>query len=77
VTQDNSEPGVPDAQPTVTEFECGTITFIAHHTLNAVEITVTAPDGFGYRTWLGAAEAPAAALHFCAATVRLIEGIAP
>ena len=48
---------------------------MAHTTLNAVEWTVTDPEGRGFRTWVGADLAPRAALLFCAATVRLIEGI--
>ncbi len=48
--------------------------FVAHTALNAVELTVVDPAGRGFRTWIGAAVAPSAALRFCAATVRLVEG---
>ena len=51
----------------------GAIAFVADRLLNAIELAVTDPAGNGYRTWIGAAVAPSAALRFCAATVRLIE----
>ena len=63
-----------DPIPNIIEIELGNIRFAAHTALNALELTVTAPDGSGYRTWIGADLAPRAALLFCAAVVRLVEG---
>jgi hypothetical protein len=63
------------AFPKIVEVECAELRTIAHTALNAVELTITAPDGNGYRTWIGADYAPRAALKFCAATVRLIDGV--
>jgi hypothetical protein len=70
-----SAPGVSGKQPTITEIECGEIRFVAHRELEAIELTVVDPAGRGFRTWIGADLAPRAALLFCAATVRLAEGI--
>ena len=57
----------------VVELECCELRILAHRELNAIELTVIDPAGKGYRTWIGADLAPSAALHFCGATMRLIE----
>jgi hypothetical protein len=56
----------------VIELECSAFQVVAHHHLNAVELTVVDQDGRGFRTWVGADIAPTAALRFCAAVVRLV-----
>jgi hypothetical protein len=71
-----------DAKPTrrrarrnpIREIEAAELRIVAHHVLNAVELTVVDQTGRGFRTWIGADLAPTAALRFCAATVRLIGG---
>ena len=64
------------ANPAIVDLECAGIGFRPDHDLNAIGIWVTASTGKGIRTWIGADAAPSAALRFCAATVRLVEGIA-
>jgi hypothetical protein len=63
------------AAENIVELECAGIGFLAHTTLNAIEMTVVAPDGSGFRTWIGADAAPTVALKFGAAVVRLVEGV--
>jgi hypothetical protein len=77
MVESETNAGEPGDQPAIVEIECGNIRFAAHSALNALELTVTSPEGNGYRTWIGADLAPRAALLFCAAVVRLIEGSAP
>ena len=74
MVDDNPEPGVPGVQPAIVEIELGSIAFIAHRELQAVEMTITAPDGAGVRTWVGIDVAPITALHFVGAVMRLISG---
>jgi hypothetical protein len=59
-------------QPAIVEIEAAEFRTVAHHQLNAVELTVVDPNGRGYRTWIGGDLAPAAALRFVGATLRLI-----
>ena len=68
---DHSSRRNPSDNPVV-ELECAEFRTVAHHALNAIELTVTDPAGNGYRIWIGADVAPAAALRFGAAVVRLI-----
>jgi hypothetical protein len=48
------------------------VQIVAHHALAAVELTVVDQEGRGYRTWVGADVAPAVALRFFGALIRLI-----
>jgi hypothetical protein len=57
----------------IVELECVGVGILAHSALNAVELTVTDPQG-NHRTWIGADLAPTVALRLCAAVVRLIGG---
>jgi hypothetical protein len=67
-----SKPRRPRApRKPVKEIECAEARFVAHHALNAVELTVVDQTGRGYRTWIGADLAPHAALKFCGAVMRL------
>ena len=59
-------------KPGITELECAGNQIVAHHALNAVEITLVDQDGRGVRTWVGADVAPAIALRFFGAVMRLI-----
>jgi hypothetical protein len=70
-----SKPRRPRApRKPVKEIECAEARFVAHHALNAVELTVVDQTGRGFRTWIGADVAPHVALRFCAAVVHLISG---
>ena len=60
------------SKPGIVELECAGVQILAHHALNAVELTVVDQDGRGFRTWLGADVAPAVALRFFGAVMRLI-----
>jgi hypothetical protein len=75
-TDDSKRPSArrKPREPAIVEIEAAELRTIAHHALNAVELTVVDPSGRGFRTWIGADLAPSAALRFCAAVVRLIGG---
>jgi hypothetical protein len=56
----------------IREIETAGVQIVAHHALNAVELTVVDEAGRGYRTWFGADAAPTVALRFFGAVMRLI-----